>query len=397
MKNLGIYVHFPFCVSKCRYCNFCSETGKENRQVEYIQCLLSEIKRNAKYCNSYKVDTIYMGGGTPSNMFDGAIATVLQQIKDSFYVDKNAEISIECNPNSLTYQKAMEWKQAGVNRVSVGLQTCNDKILKTIGRSHTSADYFNAIDVLKQAGFENINVDLMVGLPKMKLSDVRVTLKHVLRSGVSHVSCYSLILEEGTPLYYDVAKGLVKLPKEEKTLGMYNYVYKVLQENGYHRYEVSNFALKDCECRHNAHTWQMQEYMGFGCASHSFMNVSHVDERVLQMADNVPDNKFVRFHNAEKVDEYIKLVSSGKSPVVGCESLSTADMLEEYIMLSMRLSSGISNKFIKQNYGVDFFETKNAIIQNLIRLKLVECNGDNLYATDLGFTLLNKVILDLVS
>lgn len=376
MKNIGIYVHIPFCISKCLYCNFNSYADKNNLHTEYIQALISEI--NSYKNNKYIVDTIFIGGGTPSLMPDGAISTIVSEIRKNFAVESNAEITIECNPNSVTATKAMEWKEAGINRVSIGLQTTNDRLLKLIGRSHNKKDYLNAVDIIRNAGISNINTDCLIGLPKQKMSDIKHTLKIVTKLQCTHISAYSLIVEKDTPLDRMIANNELSLPKEEKTLGMYEYVYKFLKENGYNRYEVSNFAKKDFECKHNLHTWQMCEYLGFGAGAHSYING-------------------VRYSNVLGVEEYIDALKDGNLPVENKEKISNTEKFEETIMLGLRTKYGIDLDEIKKNFKIDLLKTKKETINSLLSNGLINLIYNRIIPTDLGFTVLNQIIVDLVS
>lgn len=376
MKNVGIYVHFPFCVSKCYYCNFNSYADKSDLHTQYIQSLISEI-------NSYKnskllVDTIFIGGGTPSLMPDGAISTIISEIRKNFSVDSDAEITIECNPNSVTATKAIEWKEAGVNRVSIGLQSTNDKLLKLIGRSHNKKDYLNAIDTIRNAGISNINTDCLIGLPRQKMSDIKHTLKIVTKLQCTHLSVYSLIVEPNTKLDDMIANKQLSLPKEEKTLGMYEYTYKYLKENGYNRYEVSNFAKKGYECKHNLHTWQMGEYLGFGAGAHSYI-------------DNC------RYSNVNGIEDYINLIKNKKSPVENKEKITNQEKFEETIMLGLRTKYGIDLDEIKKDFKVDLLKTKKETINSLLANGLINLIYNKIIPTDLGFSVLNQIILDLVS
>lgn len=375
MKKIGIYIHFPFCVSKCKYCNFVSFSGKNDLQLKYFQSLIREISQSQ--ADNVVVDTIFIGGGTPSVMFDGCMSTLLSEIKKKFAVLDNAEITIESNPNSITLAKAREWKECGINRVSIGLQTTNPNILRLIGRQHTKQDYVRAVETVQSVGITNINTDCLVGLPRQKQTDVKKTLSLVTKLGCTHISVYSLILEEDTSLAHMVASGEVKLPKEEKTLGMYNFAYNFLENNGFHRYEVSNFALGDNECQHNLNTWSMHEYLGFGVGAHSFLNGK-------------------RWNNVDTIEEYTKLVDSGKNAIAGIETISSQELFEETIMLGLRTSYGINLVDIKNRFDIDLREIKKSVIDNFCKNNLIIIDGDILKATSLGFAVLNKIILELV-
>lgn len=375
MKKVGLYIHFPFCASKCKYCNFTSFSGKDDMQLKYFQSLIKEIG----LCSTgeIQVDTIFIGGGTPSIMFDGCISTLLSEIRKRFNVLDDAEITIEGNPNSITRAKAREWKDSGVNRVSIGLQTTNPNILRLIGRPHSKQDYINAVDMVKSVGINNINTDCLIGLPRQKQTDVRKTLSLVTKLGCTHISVYSLILEDDTPLKSMLERGEVKLPKEEKTLGMYNFACNFLEHNGYHRYEVSNFAMDECECAHNLNTWQMHEYLGFGVGAHSYFQGR-------------------RFNNVGRIEEYIRLLSLGKTPIENSEVITKQELFEETIMLGLRTRYGINLNEIKSRFGIDLLSSKRKIIDDFLSNNLVVLQDNCLIPTSLGFSVLNKIILELV-
>ena len=375
MKKIGVYVHFPFCVSKCKYCNFNSYADKNELQQEYLRALVKEIQ---SYSNkSVVVDSIFIGGGTPSVMFDGCVSTLLSAIRTNFNVLDDAEISIESNPNSVTINKVREWQESGINRISIGLQTANNSCLKLLGRVHTRQDYINAIETIRSVGITNINTDCLIGIPKQKLSDVRYMLGLINKLKCPHISVYSLILEEDTELCRLVKAGSVKLPKEVKTLGMYNYTLKYLREQGYDRYEVSNFCKPNMECKHNYNIWNMSEYLGFGAGAHSYFDG-------------------VRYSNVLGVESYIDAINKGTSTVDARESVTKEELLEETIMLGLRTSKGIDLEKIKKTFGVDILSTKEKEIRYLRDNGFISIKGKYLSATDLGFTVLNRVILELV-
>ncbi|MBQ7352260.1 MAG: radical SAM family heme chaperone HemW [Clostridia bacterium] len=376
MDKIGIYVHFPFCVKKCNYCNFNSYANKNDMQLKYFQALLSEI---AMYKNEkVEVDTIFIGGGTPSVMFDGAVSTVISEIRKNFKVLESAEITIEANPNSITKTKIQEWKECGVNRVSIGLQSANANTLKLLGRTHTRQDYIQAIKDVQSAGIHNVNTDCLIGLPRQKLSDVRRMLGLVTKLDCSHISVYSLILEEDTPLFHMVNSRQVKLPKEEKVLGMYNFANKFLNEKGFVRYEVSNFSKDGFECKHNLNTWKMHSYLGFGAGAHGFFN-----------------NK--RYSNVETIEDYIRIINISQKPIKETEKLTKTQMYEEFVMLGLRTKFGINIKHIQEIFGIDILKKYAEKITYFKKLGFVDIENGNLFVTDEGMPVLNKIILELVT
>ena len=374
--NLGIYVHIPFCVSKCLYCNFYSENKLEYIN-DYVLALTKEIKRESKKYTQYSIDTIFIGGGTPSVLPAGCVSLIVNAIKQNYNVLPSAEITIEANPNSINYTKSAEWFSAGVNRVSVGVQTTSNRVLKIIGRTHTYQDFFKAIDDLKSVGFKNINADIMIGLPTQKQNELKATLRQCFGMGLTHISAYTLILEEGTPMCGLVQQKKLKLPSEEKTLGMFKYLLKHTELNGYNRYEVSNFCLPGFECKHNLNCWNMVPYVGFGCAAHSFV-------------------ENFRFGNISNIERYIKLINQGKSVKAFNEELTVNQLIEETIMLNLRTTKGINLKILKQKYGYDLLKEKSLEVMELQKLGLIKLENGYLFATTEGFYVLNQIILKLV-
>lgn len=357
---IGIYVHIPFCESKCIYCAFASFVRDENFQDRYFEFLNKEIKN----CNfpDREVASIYFGGGTPSCVSEKQIVKTLQTIKSAFHVLPDAEITIECNPCSASLEKLKAYHSAGFNRVSFGVQSLNDKMLKFLGRRHTKAQALAAIENAKRAGFDNISADLLLGLPK---DDVQNDAKILLRSGVKHISAYMLQIEDGTPLKNMVESGKVKLPDDDVVVKKYQKLADFLQKNGFLQYEISNFALKGFKSKHNYAYWTGQAYLGFGLGAHSF------------------DGGFVRWANADNFEDYFL----GKQ---NREVLSSSQRDEEVIMLGLRCDAGfrldalnasISEKPIFKKYVQDnilkvqdgiirlnskYYNVSNSIILHLI-------------------------------
>ena len=377
-QKLGIYVHIPFCEGKCDYCNFVSFKTDVETKERYVLALIKEMELFAPNIVDYEIDTIFIGGGTPSCLRPKAIKNILNYITNNFNVTHDAEITIEANPNSLTVDKLREYKLAGVNRLSIGLQAYNDNLLELIGRLHTKSDFDTALYNAKTYGFENINVDLLLGLPKQNLYDILYELKHLVKCGVKHISAYGLIVEEGTKLQQKLDKKEYTLPNEEKALKMYNTVVNFLKKNGLNRYEVSNFAVNGYESKHNLKYWTMQEYVGFGLASHSFFNGK-------------------RWENTAKLQEYFDLIENDTLPRKNVEEETMTDLKEEFIMTEIRKQSGIDlSKYIRF-FGEDLLEVKHRELDSLKKLGLIEITPDNrLFATDRGFEVLNQIILELI-
>ena len=378
MKELGLYIHIPFCVSKCHYCNFVSYAGMDKYKSKYKKAIIKEIIAFSSKAKRYVVNTIYIGGGTPSCFDDGAINEILTAVRKNYILKDNVEISIESNPNSITESKVKEWRNAGVNRVSIGLQSCDEGLLKLINRPHTLKDYFNAIKLLRRYGFNNINTDIMVGLPNQTMKHVKQTTKLVLKTNIPHVSAYALILEEDTPLHKMVKSKQLTLPSEDKAVKMYDYVYKKLKSHNINRYEVSNFAKRGYECAHNLNCWNMVEYVGFGVSANSYFGGR-------------------RWGNVEDIKSYIDYINHNVDPKEFNEKQTKDDLFDEYVMLKLRTTQGLDLDRIKKEYGKDLLVIKDTEIKTLKIHGLIKVKNNYLFATAKGFKFLNQIILDLVS
>ena len=328
MKELGIYIHIPFCSRKCIYCDFTSFQEKEEMITKYIDSLLEEINRCNLNKKEYLVKTIYIGGGTPSFIDSKYIISILNLLKEKFNIFKDAEITIEVNPGTVTRNKLLEYIGSGINRLSIGLQSTDDKLLKLIGRIHTYDEFLNTYNLAKEVGFKNINVDLIIGLPTQNLEDIEKELKEIGLLNPEHISCYSLIVEEGTKLDEKIKNNELILPPEELERKMYWKVKKSLEEKGYIHYEISNFAKNGYESKHNLSCWNQEEYIGFGLASHSYI-----------------DNK--RYSNTEDLEEYIK--SSNESKTIH-ELKSKESKMKEYMLLGLRKIAGVNISEFKSKF-----------------------------------------------
>lgn len=375
MKEMSLYVHIPFCESKCFYCNFVScKSSKENME-KYVQFLLKEIEFNKN--KNFLIKTIFIGGGTPSVLDAKLIEYILIKIRNCFEVAKNCEITIEINPNSFSKQKSEIYKKIGVNRLSFGLQSANNRLLKKINRIHTKNDFICAIKLAKNVGFYNINADILLGLPSQKMIDVKSTLKLLKKLDITHVSCYSLILEENTPLFEMVKSKKVKLVGEEKTVKMFDFCCKFLQKNKINRYEVSNFAKPSFECKHNLTYWNLENFLGLGLNAHSKI-----------------DNE--EFENFSNFDEYYASIESGKKPIAKKETITKTEMQEEFVMLGLRKTQGIDLSEFKNLFKQDLLVLKQKEIEKFVDKKMLTVENNFLKATNLGFKVLNQIIVELI-
>ena len=370
-KRLGLYVHIPFCKRKCYYCDFVSYDNCLSREDEYIESLLLEIEKRGNKDN-YFVDTIYFGGGTPSIIKPENIKKVLDKIYESFDVLNNAEITLEANPGTVNKEKLEKYLNYGINRLSIGLQSTNNDVLKLVGRIHTYEEFLDAYNSALEVGFNNINVDLMLALPSQSMEILNDSLEKVIALNPKHISFYSLILEEGTPLYNKVMNKELSLPDEETERKMYWTTKKLLEENGYIHYEISNFAKEGFYSNHNTNCWKQEEYMGFGAAAHSFI-----------------DNK--RFSNSENLNEYIK----GNKTTLN-EELNQEDLEKEHIMLSLRMIKGLDINELNLKFNTNFEEKYKDIIQKLKEENLVEIENGRFYLSDKGLDYANVVFEEFI-
>lgn len=368
-KKLGIYIHIPFCKQKCFYCDFTSFASKEEFQEKYILALIKEIKFFLKNNPQTEISTIYIGGGTPSYIDSKYIKQILELLNT-----KNIETTIEVNPGTADFSKLKDYKDAGVNRLSIGLQSTENALLKLIGRIHNFEDFLNTYNMAKKAGFNNINADLMIGLPTQKIEDIKKSLNKLIELDLKHISIYSLIVEENTILSKKIDENELELPDEDLERNMYWYVKNFLELNGYKHYEISNFAKPDFESKHNLACWEQEEYIGFGVASHSYIDG-------------------VRFSNTENLDEYILNCENGefeKNKTIH-EVQNKFDMEKEFMLLGLRKIDGVSiqkfkNKFDENPVYVFRNELNKLVEENLITIDL-----DNIKLTNKGIDLANLV------
>jgi len=365
MKEIGIYIHIPFCIKKCDYCDFISYCDKNELVEEYVEKLKEEITSNL-YNEEYKIKTIYIGGGTPSSVDSKYIVNILNTIKEKYNLE-NVETTIEVNPGTITESKLLDYINTGINRLSIGLQETNNELLKSLGRIHTYEEFLETYTLARKVGFKNINVDLMIGLPNQSISNIKESLNKVITLTPEHISVYSLILEEGTKLYKKYESKEIELPDEELERNMYWYVKNTLENNGYIHYEISNFAKKGYESKHNISCWRGEEYIAFGAAAHSYING-------------------VRYSNTENIEEYIK-----NSNKIVHEKQTLEDMQKEYMLLGLRKIEGISVQEFKNKFGDNpIFIFRNEL-SKLVEKDLIIVDGDIIKLTNRGLDLANIV------
>lgn len=380
---MGLYIHIPFCKKKCEYCDFISYEGKENLVEKYIECVKHELteigeQNRIDYENNLDdlvlVKTVYIGGGTPSFINSKYISELLNVIKNSFILDNDVEITLEVNPGTADEYKLKEYKDSGINRLSIGLQETHDRILKNIGRIHTYENFLNTYNLARKMGFNNINVDLMLGLPGQTLLDLNESLDNVIKLNPEHVSVYSLILEEGTPLYFKVSNHQVQLPDDELERKMYWKVKEKLQKAGYIHYEISNFAKLGYESKHNLACWNQEEYIGVGVASHSYTNN-------------------VRYSVIENVEEYIKNIDTDNEAdnIIFHEKQNKDSKMQEYMLLGLRKIEGIKIQEFKNKFEIDPIVLYKNELKKLKDEGLIKIDSNSIKLTNKGLDLANIV------
>ncbi len=368
----GVYIHVPFCKQKCSYCDFASYPREIGKAEAYFACLYKELRARSLELKDKEFSTLYFGGGTPSFVEPKYIYGAVKQVLTCFNLSKNAEITLEVNPGTIDEQKLKVYKNAGINRFSIGLQTANDKTLYSINRIHTASDFKTAVELLKDF---NVSVDVMIGLPGESLEDVKNTLDLATSySQVKHVSVYALKAEEGTPMFTRYLNG--ELPSDDEVADIYDFVVKYLEDKGYNRYEVSNFAKPGYESKHNKNYWARGEYIGVGVGASSFIN-----DR--------------RFTNTESIDEYVHAILNGKVAEVFTEDVTGDDAKAEYAMLALRTADGVNFNDYKNEFGVDFTEDfKNSIKSNA---KYLEIKSDGIKIKSEYLYVQNSILVDFIS
>jgi oxygen-independent coproporphyrinogen-3 oxidase len=374
-SELGIYIHIPFCKSKCIYCNFVSVT--DIKLIEkYFSYLVKEIEMYKNILKNSKIITIYIGGGTPSYVHNKYIEKIIMKIKEYNNLSDILEFTIEVNPGTVDKEKLNAYKAIGINRISIGLQSTNNEMLKMLGRIHDYEEFIESYKLARQVGFKNISIDLMFGLPNQTIEIFNESIDKVIKLNPEHISAYSLNIEKTTKLYEMIQRGVLPSPSEDVDRLMYNHLISKLEENDYYLYEISNFSKIGFESKHNLVYWKRKNYLGLGIAAHGFVGNKRYGNEI----------SFINYFN--KIDEF-------KKPIYEFSEINNDESLFEEIMLGLRLSRGINYKKINKKYNIDFLEKlKNEIIE-LKKEKLIEINGDFLKVTKKGMSVSNYIIVKL--
>lgn len=404
-NNLELYIHTPFCVKKCAYCDFLSFPADTNTQIQYVHALLNEIRFYGERMGDYQVSTIYIGGGTPSWLEPELLVAIMDQVYKSFRVREDAEVSIECNPGTVTTAKLEAYRRVGINRLSIGLQSANNEELKMLGRIHTYEQFLKTYELARNAGYTNINVDLMSGLPHQSAESFADTLQKVIRLKPEHISAYSLIIEKGTPFYEKYKFDMVRqeagmktelLPTEDDVYKMLKLTQLVLAKAGYDRYEISNYAKPGYACRHNVGYWTRENYLGLGLGAASLI-------------DNV------RYSNTRELYEYIEICREltflppevfapeegmdapergwfGSNLHTEASVVSRKGQMEEFMFLGLRMTGGISRNEFEANFGMPIEAAYVQVLPDLQAQKLIEKREGRVYLTDRGMDVANYVM-----
>lgn len=371
-KEMELYLHIPFCVKKCDYCDFLSFPADESIKREYVETLKREIEKVGERYRNCQVSTIFVGGGTPSILNSSYIVEIFDVLRRKFHVAGNAEISMEVNPGTVTKEKLSDWRRAGINRLSMGLQSADNRELKRLGRIHTWEDFLESFRRAREEGFSNLNVDLMSALPGQTMDGWMETLKRTAAQEPEHISAYSLIIEEGTPFYerYGGKKGEALLPDEDTDRDMYHKTREFLASCGYERYEISNYAKPGRECRHNIGYWTGVPYLGLGLGAASYI-------------------EGIRFSNTRNLKEYL----AGKpGDDRDRQVLTKKEMEEEFFFLGLRLAAGVSLKEFERRFGLTAEEVYPGLMERMVKEGAAVLERDRFFLTEYGFDVSNYVM-----
>lgn len=376
----GLYIHIPFCVQKCRYCDFLSFPAGEDEKADYVTLLCEELEKRSTCFSDHSIATVYVGGGTPSCLSAEQMNRIFEKVKACYRLQEEAEVTVEVNPGTVEGEKLLAYRDMGVNRLSIGLQSTHDSLLKTLGRIHTLEDFLHTYHGARKAGFDNISVDLMSALPGQNKEMLRTTLEQVIALQPEHISCYSLIVEEGTPFYR--MRDQMCFPDEEEDREMYEMTGRMLTEAGYRRYEISNYAKEGKTSVHNSSYWKRVPYLGVGLGASSF-----IEEH--------------RFSNPSSMPEYRQMVAAGlgkdhlqiwkMADPDTVTALSKEDCMEEFMFLGLRMMEGVSEAEFMDCFGESVDRVYGAVLSELVRDKLLVRENGRIFLTGYGIDVSNYV------
>ncbi|OPJ55600.1 radical SAM family heme chaperone HemW [Alkalithermobacter paradoxus] len=373
--EIGLYIHIPFCIKKCNYCDFSSYKLDNESKNKFIDGLIKEMKMYSDMYKDREFLTVFIGGGTPTILDTKELKYILDNINKHFKINKDAEITIESNPGTLEKEKLKELYELGVNRLSIGVQAYQTKHLNTLGRIHTFKEFEESFKSALEVGFRNINVDLMFSLPNQTMKEWKETLQKVVDLNPTHISTYSLIIEEGTKFYDMYKSGEIVDIDQNLDRQMYYYAREYLSKNGYNQYEISNFSKKGYECRHNIIYWKCKEYLGLGPSAHSYINK-------------------IRFSNYSTIDTYLEILNNKNLPIDDRNELTFKDRLEEKIFMGLRMNEGIDVYEINEEFNIDIKNLYKETINKLVNDGYLKCNNNRVHLTNKGIDFSNKVFIE---
>lgn len=372
-KDLGLYIHIPFCVKKCEYCDFLSWNAEEEERQQYVAALLSEIESYREFAKGYRVSTIFIGGGTPSVLLPKQMEDILQKIYEIFELERRAEITIEVNPGTVDEEKLQCYKENGVNRLSMGLQSVKDEKLRLLGRIHTYQEFVECYELARKAGFDNISIDLISSVPGQTLQEWKEELETAAAQNPEHISVYQLIIEEGTPFYEKYAEHPELLPDEETSREIYLWTGKFLKEAGYEQYEISNYAKPGKESRHNLKYWERGDYLGLGLGAASMV-------------------RNIRMSNTKDMRTYLERCDKPKTMREDVQFLEEPRQMEEFMFLGLRKTRGVSKKEFKRIFGREMDMVYEKALHKCLENGMLLEHKDRIFLSEEG-TLLSNMVL----
>lgn len=374
-KDLGLYIHIPFCIKKCAYCDFLSWSGDKDQKEEYVRDLEQEIRSYKTFAADYQVSTVYFGGGTPSILETGQIERIMEALRQTFRIEKKAEITLEMNPGTARKEKLKVYRQLGINRLSIGIQSVKNENLKLLGRIHTYEDFLESYHMAREAGFDNISGDLISSLPGQTLEEWKEELEILIRTPLEHLSVYQLIIEEGTEFYERYGEHEELLPDEETSREIYLWTGEYLENQGFRQYEISNYARAGKESRHNLRYWERKDYLGLGLGAASMI-------RNMRMSNTRDWEKYrTGCRDPRKIREEV-------------EFLEEPRQIEEFMFLGLRKTRGVSRKEFRRTFGKDLDLIYEKTLKKYLENGMLQESGDRIFLSEEGILLSNQIFAD---
>ena len=374
-KDLGLYIHIPFCVKKCAYCDFLSWSGDKEQRVDYVRALEQEILSYKNFAEDYQVSTLYFGGGTPSVLEGELLERIMEAIRRTFQIEEKAEVTLEMNPGTALKEKLELYKKLGINRLSMGIQSVKNENLKLLGRIHTYEDFLESYCMAREAGFDNLSGDLISSLPGQTLAEWKEELKILMETPLEHVSVYQLIIEEGTEFYKKYGECEELLPDEETSREIYLWTGKYLKSRGFEQYEISNYAREGKQSAHNLRYWERKDYLGLGLGAASMI-------RNMRMSNTRDWDKYMAYcRDPGKIREEV-------------EVLEESGQMEEFMFLGLRKTRGISKKEFRRTFGKDIDLVYEKTLEKYLKNGMLQESGDRIFLSEEGILLSNQVFAD---